>query len=275
VVKQLRPTSNNPKHLQLARRLFQSEAETLERLGEHEQIPRLLAYFEEDQEFYLVQEMIEGPSLSTELSVGRHVTEARIGQILRELLEILSFVHSKQVIHRDIKPSNVIKRQADGHLVLIDFGAVKALHHQMSDAETLATVTIGIGTQGYMPPEQCAGNPRFSSDIYAVGMMAIQGLTGLPPSQLQENPQTGEVVWQDRAIVNPSLAAVLSKMVHYDYRAKISNLGTQISAPRAPEPPQSEAKALAPDRGITDEPPTKPWPPVLRAEDSPPTQPPR
>jgi CHASE2 domain-containing sensor protein/predicted Ser/Thr protein kinase len=278
VVKQLRPSTNDPKHMRLARRLFQSEAETLELLGEHDQIPRLLAYFEEDQEFYLAQEFIAGPSLSEELSLGRHLPESRIVMMLQELLEVLSFVHSKNVIHRDIKPSNVIKRNSDGKLVLIDFGAVKALHNPILDSDALATATIGIGTQGYMPPEQCAGNPRFNSDLYAVGMMGIQALTGLPPSQLKEDPQTGEIQWREKAIVSSPLAAILTKMVYYDFQKRyqsaiealsdlmqLSNLSTLSLA----------LDDLLLDGTIEEDvTTTRPWPNTFASEELPPTEPP-
>jgi CHASE2 domain-containing sensor protein/tRNA A-37 threonylcarbamoyl transferase component Bud32 len=276
VVKQLRPTSSDPKHLQLARRLFRSEAETLEKLGKHDQIPRLLANFEEDGEFYLVQEFIEGTSLSQELAIGRHLPEARIVSILQELLTILTFVHSHNVIHRDIKPSNVIRRHADNQLVLIDFGAVKELH-QLTETEA-ATVTIGIGTQGYMPPEQCAGNPRLNSDLYAVAMMGIQGLTGLPPSQLKSDPQTGDVMWRDLAIVSDALATVLEKMVHHDFRQRYQSTAevlqdltylTYLSSPSITEFLRSEDDDLEDD--ITT---TRPWPNAFGSEDLPQTEPP-
>lgn len=275
VVKQLRPTSADPKHLQLARRLFRSEAETLERLGEHEQIPRLLAYFEEDGEFYLVQEFIEGSSLSQELAIGRHLPESRIVSILQELLSILTFVHGNNVIHRDIKPSNIIRRYADGHLVLIDFGAVKELH-QLTEGE-VATATIGIGTQGYMPPEQCAGNPRLNSDLYAVGIIGIQGLTGLPPSQLKTDPQTGELIWQDYAIVTDGLAAVLSKLVHHDFRQRYQSASevlqdlTYLSFVSSP----SFTEFLSDQADLEDDvTTTRPWPNSFVEEDLPRTEPP-
>jgi CHASE2 domain-containing sensor protein len=279
VVKQLRPSTNNPKHMKLARRLFQVEAETLERLGEHDQIPRLLAYFEEDDEFYLVQQFVGGHPLSEELAIGRYLPEARIVHILQELLQILSFVHSRNVIHRDIKPSNVIKRHLDGRLVLIDFGAVKALS-TIAEDDGPSTATIGIGTQGYMPPEQCAGNPRFNSDIYAVGMMGIQALTGLPPSQLKQDQQTGEIDWQAKAIVSPALAFILSKMVTYEFKNRyqstvdvlndleqLSNLST-LSLP----PDLLEDIELAEEDNITT---TRPWPNTFESEEElPPTEPP-
>lgn len=216
VVKQLRPASNDLKLLQLARRLFNREAETLEKLGNHDQIPQLLAYFEEENEFYLVQEYIPGKLLSQELSLGKQWSEAAVIALLQELLQILEFVHSQGVIHRDIKPSNIILREHDRKPVLIDFGAVKEIH-QLAEHWEQTSLTIGIGTQGYMPNEQCAGNPRFNSDLYAVGMTAIQALTGLPPKQLKADLHTGEILWRHRSRVSHGLATVLGQMVRYDF----------------------------------------------------------
>lgn len=266
VVKQLRPNSNNPKLFQLARRLFQQEAETLEKLGKHEQIPQLLAYFEEDQEFYLVQEFIPGQPLSSELSLGKQVPEFRVVAILQELLTILEFVHSYHVIHRDIKPSNIIRRRSDSKLVLIDFGAVKEIS-QLTEDDRHTGFTVGIGTQGYMPNEQCAGNPRFNSDVYAVGMIGIQALTGLSPSQLTQDKNTGEIPWKHRAQVSYALAEVLSKMVRYDFRKRyqsatevlqaLQNLGNVAFNPAIPafDVPQPDADSDPPIAAST-----QPWP---------------
>lgn len=217
VVKQLKLASNNPKHLQLARRLFQLEAKTLEKLGTHDQIPQLLAYFEEGEEFYLVQELIVGHPLSLEIPPGRPMHEATVITILHELLQTLEFVHSHGVIHRDIKPSNIIRRNSDGKLVLIDFGAVKEVSNQLLDQEGQSSFTIGIGTQGYAPSEQCAGRVRFSSDIYALGMTGIRALTGLSPHELQLDAKTGEILWMHKAQVSHEFATVLCRMVRYDF----------------------------------------------------------
>ncbi|MEO0688159.1 MAG: protein kinase, partial [Cyanobacteria bacterium J06649_11] len=124
VVKHLKPTSTESKVFDTAKRLFQSEAETLEKLGNHDQIPRLLAYFVDNQDFYLVQEYIEGHPLTEELVPGERWNEHQVVQMLLSVLSILEFVHSHGVIHRDIKPDNIIRRYDDGKLVLVDFGAV-------------------------------------------------------------------------------------------------------------------------------------------------------
>jgi serine/threonine protein kinase len=220
VVKLLKPASKDSEFLPTARRLFNKEAEILEKLGRYDRIPRLLAYFEENKEFYIIQEFIEGRSLDKELSFGRRWTESKVISMLQDVLKTLEFVHSYQVIHRDIKPSNLIKRQLDGALVLIDFGAVKQVGDRgLTNDESPTKKTISIGTQGYIPTEQLKGKPRLNSDIYALGMTAIQALTGLDPLYLAEDDE-GEVIWRNRAEVGEGLAEILTKMVRDRFKAR-------------------------------------------------------
>ena len=230
VVKQLRPSSNNPQLWKLAKRLFVTEAEILERLGNHEQIPQLLAHFEEAEEFYLVEEFVVGRPLTDELPVIVPFSESKVVAMLRDVLEILEFVHSHNVIHRDIKPDNIIRRQSDGKLVLIDFGAVKELRTQLTEGEQQTDLTVGIGTKGYMPNEQAAGTPKCNSDIYALGMIAIQALTVTHPAHLPSDPRTGEVIWQDKASISPALAAIINKMVHYNFRDRYQSATEVLEA---------------------------------------------
>ncbi|WP_016953152.1 serine/threonine-protein kinase [Anabaena sp. PCC 7108] len=218
VVKHLKPNSTDPKIFETAKRLFNNEAETLEKLGNHDQIPRLLAYFDENQEFFLVQEYIDGHTLNEELIPGQPWNESQVIQLLLEVLGILEFVHQEGVIHRDIKPDNIIRRAADYRLVLVDFGAVKQLSSPLVTAGGQLTATVAIGTPGYMPTEQGQGKPRPNSDIYALGIIAIQALTGVSAKQLQEDPNTGEILWQHFIPVNYRLAEILSKMVRYHFK---------------------------------------------------------
>ncbi|MBD1848911.1 serine/threonine-protein kinase [Leptolyngbya sp. FACHB-711] len=246
VVKRLQPQFSDPAALQTAKRLFDTEAQTLYALGNHNQIPKLLAHFEQNQEFYLVQELVVGHCLSQEVKNGHPWSEAQVVGLMRDILEVLAFVHQQNVIHRDIKPDNLIRRHADGKIVLIDFGAVKQATTQLLNTAAQSRLTIAIGTPGYMPNEQLAGNPRFSSDIFAVGMIGIHALTGISPRSLPQNPQTSEIEWQDRVAkanseVNSDLAAVLNKMVRYDFRARYSTAAEALTAidqvPIAAEPP--------------------------------------
>ncbi|MEH1953655.1 serine/threonine-protein kinase [Nostoc sp.] len=220
VVKHLKPVTRSPEFLETARRLFSSEAETLEQLGNHDQIPRLLAYFEDNQEFFLVQEFIEGHTLKAELFPNQPWTEDRVIELLQQVLGILQFIHSHNVIHRDIKPDNIIRRQQDGKLVLIDFGAVKQVQTQLLTIPGHTGATIIIGTPGYMSTEQGQGKPRPNSDIYSLGIIGIQSLTGLHPINFEEDPDTGEISWQHQANVSSELASVLSKMVLHHFKQR-------------------------------------------------------
>ena len=133
-------------------------------------------------------------------------------------MEVLAFVHQNNIIHRDIKPHNIIRRQ-EGQLVLIDFGGVKQVGTQWLKAKQ-SSVSIGIGTPGYMPSEQAQNKPRLSSDVYAVGIIAIQALTGLKPTQFPEDAETGEIAWHDQADVRDDLAVIIDKMTRYDWRQR-------------------------------------------------------
>lgn len=232
VVKHLKPANSDPRVFDTAKRLFHSEAETLEYLGNHDQIPRLLAYFDENQEFFLVQEFIDGHTLSEELIPSQRWSESQVIQLLLEVLSVLEFVHHQGVIHRDIKPDNIIRRASDYKLVLVDFGAVKQLRSPLVTVGAQLTATVAIGTPGYMPTEQGQGKPRPNSDIYSLGMIAIQALTGVPASQLQEDPDTGELLWQHLAPVNDQLAAVLTKMVRYHFKDRYQNVTEALHACR-------------------------------------------
>lgn len=245
VLKHLKTSSTDPDILETVRRLFQKEAETLQQLGNHDQIPRLLAYFEENREFYLVQEFISGHPVSMEFPPGKIWTEPHILEMLISVLGILEFVHSHGVIHRDIKPDNIIRRASDNKLVLIDFGAIKQLQSQTAVGTRQNHITLITGTRGYMPSEQIRRLPRPSSDIYALGMMGIQGLTGVHPHELQDDPNTGETLWQHLATVSSGLAVILTKMTRYHFKDRYQTATEVLVALRE--------LATNPDKSLTEE----------------------
>lgn len=232
VLKHLTFSSNDPAVLQQVRRLFQAEAETLERLGRHDRIPRLLAYFEENQQFYLVQEFIAGHPLSEELIKGVRLSEDEVIPLLEDVLGILEFVHAQGVLHRDIKPANLIRRRQDSKLVLIDFGAVKTLGNTIVEATGDTSLSMPVYTSGYAASEQCMGRPRLSSDIYSLGIVGIQALTGLHPSQLPTDYQTSELIWRDQAQVSDELADVLDKMTRYHFAERYQSASDVLEALR-------------------------------------------
>lgn len=232
VVKQLKPTNDELNLLERNKQLFEAEAKALEELGSHDQIPCLWSYFEEDTEFYLVQEWIEGVGLEQEIAIGQRWTESQVIEFLQEMLTLLTFVHGYNVIHRDIKPANIIRRHRDGQLVLIDFGAVKQVQVKQPKLSGQTSVAVIIGTPGYMPSEQANGKPHFSSDIYALGMVAIQALTGLLPKQLRED-ENGELIWQAQAEVSDDLANILTKMVRQYFKHRYQTASEALVAIQA------------------------------------------
>ncbi|TFI50962.1 serine/threonine protein kinase [Mastigocladus laminosus UU774] len=232
VVKHFLPSNKCPIPIEIRRRLFIRETEALKKLDNYNLVPNLLTHFEDNLEFYLVQEFIDGHPLSAELPVGKRWSETEVFQLLVEVLEILNFIHNQGLIHRDVKPSNILRRKQDNRLILIDFGAVKPIWNQLvKDFITHdQNTTIAIGTPGYMPHEQERGKPRPNSDIYALGMIGIQALTGVHPTHLPEDHHTGEIIWQNRASVSVELASVLNKMVHYHFKDRYQSAQEALSA---------------------------------------------
>ncbi|MDZ8222469.1 protein kinase domain-containing protein [Nostoc sp. ChiVER01] len=220
VVKQLRPIHNNPQIYQLVQERFQREAAILEELGgTNDQIPALYAYFSSGGQFYLVQEWIEGDTLTGKVQTQGLFSEAAIQQLLINLLPVLDYVHSKHIVHRDIKPDNIIVRHRDGKPVLIDFGAIRESMGTVVNSQGNPTSSIVIGTPGYMPSEQAAGRPVYSSDLYSLGMTVIYLLTGKQAQQLETDSQTGEIVWRQYAShVSPIMAGVIDKAIAYHPR---------------------------------------------------------
>lgn len=225
VVKQLKPRSANPKTLQVARRLFNREAEILNNLGHCDRIPRLLAYFEEQGDFFLVQELIEGEDLSKEIIPNRPWSETAAFNLVRDIMEVLQVVQEHQVIHRDIKPSNLMRRNKDRQIVLIDFGSVKQVSTQVVNSQGEVQPTVAVGTRAYMPMEQMMGRPGFYSDIYAVGVIAIQVLTGVLPKQLSVD-SNGELMWRQELNpdfkYHPKFLKIIDKMTRYRFQERYS-----------------------------------------------------
>jgi len=217
VIKQLRPAASAPHILAMARELFLREATTLGKVGNHPQLPRLLGYFETDNEFYLIQEYIAGLTLQQEVKRFGAKDEEEVKQVLQEVLPILDYLHKNEVIHRDIKPANLIRREIDNKLVLIDFGAVKdkVTQAMVENAPELSTFTsFAVGTPMYAPPEQMAMRPIYASDIYALGVTCIYLLTGKSPKEIERDPRTGEWQWKRYVkAISPEFAAILDKML--------------------------------------------------------------
>ena len=233
VIKHLQPRDNSPRVLDASRQLFETEAKVLAQLGRKSpQMATLLDHFEEQGEFFLVWEFIDGHDLTNEIIPREKLGEAEVVNLLKSILEVLVVAHTHRpypVIHRDLKPANLIRRR-DGKLVLIDFGEIRQITQLTVNAKGEVTPALALGTPGYQPREQARGKPQLPSDIYAVGMIGIQALTGIEPQNLAEDANK-EIIWQ-RFIpeINPKLAEVLDKMASGRFVARYQNASEALQA---------------------------------------------
>lgn len=247
-IKQLKPIAHDPQTYQFVQERFQREAAILEKLGEGStQIPRLYAYFNEGDLFYLVQEWVEGATLTQQVELRGCLDEAKTISLMLSLLPVLDYLHGEGIIHRDLKPDNLILRRQDEVPVLIDFGAIKETMGTAVGSQGQVANTVIVGTPGYMPPEQAAGRPTYSSDLYSLGLTAIYALTGKSPQQLATDPHTGDVLWRQQCPhLSPALADVLDRAICARARdrygsAREMQAALQAIAPAGSTPPPAPA----------------------------------
>lgn len=237
VIKQFFPQGQGTDGLQKAAELFAEEAKRLDELGKHPQIPELLAYFiHEDKRQYLVQEYIAGQNLEQELKSQGNFNQDKIRALLSDLLPVLDFIHQRQVIHRDIKPENIIRRAQDNKLVLVDFGAAKAV----TPVNRSVTGTM-IGSAEYVAPEQMNGKAVNASDLYSLGVTCLYLLTGISPFDLFDVGEH-EWIWRDYLVDNSAsddLGNILDKLVIFGTKRRyqsveevLADLGVSSNPPR-------------------------------------------
>jgi eukaryotic-like serine/threonine-protein kinase len=205
----------NPNPLSLVKKSFDEQVEVLYRLGQHDRIPTVLAQLIDDTNLYLVQEYIDGQLLSQELKPGEPWSQAQVIELLQDTLYTLEFLHQQNFIHQDINPANWMRRWRDGKFVLLGCSGAKdraSIWNQPVDDRPLELV----GTPGYMPFEQEEENPQFNTDIYALGVIAIQALIGTFP--IEQHPETYELSWRHQTDANLKLVEIVDRMVRPDYR---------------------------------------------------------
>jgi len=223
VLKEFAPQVEEQQDLQKAKELFEREANVLKKL-QHPQIPRFHASLQvklsKKDFFFLVQDYVEGDNylqlLENRKSQGQSFSEEEVIDLLQQILPVLSYIHSLDVVHRDISPDNLIWRSSDHLPVLIDFGGVKQLPAikgfwltQLAGNRTL------LGKKGYAPEEQLRqGNVFPCSDLYSLAVTALVLLTGKEPQDLYDGYQASWR-WGQEIKVSSTLEAVLKKMLAY------------------------------------------------------------
>jgi TolB-like protein/tetratricopeptide (TPR) repeat protein len=186
---------------------------------QHPHILPVLAVGERDDLHYYVTPYIEGHSLRERLRLDGPLSVSETVVILREVAGALAYAHDRGVIHRDVKPENVLL--SGGHAVLADFGIARALEQAAQHGERLTAAGLGMGTPGYMAPEQLAGDLTIDAraDVFALGVLGYEMLTGKPPftgptahaiaaAYFTETPAALE---QLRPEVSPALSATIQR----------------------------------------------------------------
>jgi serine/threonine-protein kinase len=257
VIKLLCPKVSSLNALETARLRFEREAKTLSKLGSHSQIPMLMDYFVLKEEFYLVQEYVQGGTLARLIRRNGPISEQGVRQFLQEMLPLLHYIHSNKVIHRDIKPQNIIRCQHHRRLVLIDFGAVKEQIAQVEDTSMKGMTTHFIGTVGFAPPEQFALRSVYSSDIYALGITCLYLLSGVGPLDFETDRQTGKILWQKKLKVSPELGTIIDQMIQPSPRDRFPTARSIIVALHGNQlaSNMSECLAAPPSSSFVDESP--------------------
>jgi serine/threonine protein kinase len=217
ILKMLKPARADRAFRTLARSFFAQEVRVLRTLGHHAAIPTLLTEFDEGGETGLVESFMKGISIQKTFQQNLFWSQTQLLHFLEEALSVLELVHGAGFVHCDLNPAHWIQRSSDGSLALIDFNGAQqiqtARQNSTNQSSDLGAAFV-IGTAGYMAPEQIRGQAEVRSDLYALGLIAIQGVTGRSPTQLSRNAQ-GEICWQPLRPIRIELIDILTHLVRF------------------------------------------------------------
>lgn len=160
------------------RQRLQREARVLNRI-DHRCVVKVLDFGVHDDTPYLVMELLAGRTLTDVLEQGLSIRDGL--QLARSVVEGLAAVHRMGIVHRDVKPDNVLVTEQG--VKLVDFGLVKFMDtEEWGQHSAITAANVQVGTPAYMAPEICFGEPAgFRSDVYSVGIMLFECVTGQLP----------------------------------------------------------------------------------------------
>ncbi len=237
ILRRRKSISPEPEARLVAKRLFKREAQLFHELGQHDRVPTLLDEFEDDGQFYLVQEYIDGPPLKTELESRQPPSQPAAIALLREMLDPIRHFHYTYGPHLSLHPGSFVRRRADNKLILVEFGT--ASHSQARDR-------VAPEAQVYLPKEPHKEEPGFHDDLYAIGLIVIRALVGQPPETFVD-AESGAARWRPEARVSTAFADILDKMVHPYFRDRYQNVDDVLADLEALETPlRSVSKTAAP-----------------------------
>jgi serine/threonine protein kinase len=252
VLKEFIPPQDSLEVSEKAKELFRREATVLYQIR-HPQVPEFRATFESEGRLLLVQDYVEGKNyrnlLLERLKTGQTFSENEIFALMQQLLPVLSYLHSHNIIHRDISPENLMLRSQDNLPVLIDFGVVQETNAKLNSQMGIPASTVA-GKAGYAPPEQLqSGNAYANSDLYALAVTSIVLMTGREPSELFDSINLAWN-WQQFANVNPAFARVINQMLSYKPTNRYRSADEVMQALQVAQASFSGAKTYAVGRAV-------------------------
>jgi serine/threonine protein kinase len=229
---------------------FLREAETAAQLS-HPNIVPIYTVDEQEQLVFFVMAYISGDNLAKRLHERGVLTTDETRRVLREVADALAYAHDRGVVHRDIKPDNILLDAVSGRPMVTDFGIARAMD---SEGDSRLTATgMAIGTPAYMSPEQAAGEREIDgrSDLYSLGILGYQMLTGEPPFVAASTPamlvkhisERPIPVEQRRSDVPTDLARSVMMLLEKDPANRFPTASALVAALDAREAPAARASA--------------------------------
>ncbi len=208
-IKTIAKSSLDEDELQHLLARFRHEAQVVGRLA-HPGIVQIYDYGEDETLAYIVMELVNGKTLHEHLQQHANYDLREVGEIIGQVLEALGHAHAAGVVHRDMKPSNIMINK-DGGIKISDFGIA---HTEASELTQHGDV---LGTPHYMAPEQFLGLPIVvATDLYAVGVIAYDLLTGVKPFVGTTVTVMQQVLNQrpaDPTSLNPALSTLVDRVL--------------------------------------------------------------
>lgn len=246
---------------------LEREAQVLERLGQTPQMPKVLAYFNQSADqsaaqapknsgkhsnknsdqngtqktpdigddkntFYIVHEHLVGHTIAQELTPGKRLSESYVAKLLEDVLTALSVAHNQGVVHQNLHPQHIVRQDLDGQIFLTEFGTLYRLAKSKITRDGNLQVTVPLSPHPYLSPEQRQPDydkqPQPASDLYALGLIAIEALTGRPHYHLSYDPTNG-LQWRDQVDISLPLAEFIDRLIRHSWRDRFADAQSALN----------------------------------------------
>ena len=227
------PIGAGPELRSKARSAIAAERPHLEAIAQHKRIPKILSFLESDNSFSWTQTYLERHLLADKLTEGQRTATPQVLNDVQEILEALLPFHSRQIVHASVQPSHLWRTQSDSSLSLINLGLSQRLSSYLAQYAPPANRKMYYYEHSYMPIEQRIGKAVLSSDIYAVGLIALQLLTGETPLRLANLLLSRHSPFDLLPSVAPSIKETLMKMLSQEHPKRYQSASEALAALKA------------------------------------------